>query len=220
MEQTQKSRTRFSFLGRGKMILLSLAVLGLFCGAGWIFENKGLYLLPGKMCDGFLARDTVKHVLPGARSADSYSGSRGVGENFSFRCHVATSSGSSLSGEASVRQLSLKDWLDYYRNSGGTHRIIRVSAGGIEALAQIDPGGAASSVYVPCSPPAVPEYNAGRPYAVTGETYVSGSARLKGAPLRQTLTDFAYRLSEHAYKLAECKTPRDFPKDLPRYKDS
>lgn len=220
MEQTQKRRTRFSSLGRGKMILLSLALLGLFCGAGWIFENKGLYLLPKEMCDGVLARDTVKQILPGARSADSDSGSRGVGADLTLRCHVATSGDSSLSGEASVRQLSLDDWLDYYRSSGGAKRIIRVSAGDIEALAQIDPGGTTSSVYVPCSPPAVPEYNSGRSYAVVGETYVYGSAKAKGIPLRQTLTDFAYRLSKHAYKLAECKTPRDFPKDLPRYKDS
>lgn len=220
MEQTQKSRTQLSFLGRGKMILLSLAVLGLFCGAGWLFENKGLYLLPKEMCDGVLARDTVKQVLPGARSAGSDSGSRGVGANLTLRCHVATSGGSSLSGGASVRQLSLNDWIDYYRSSGGTNQIIRVSAGDIEALVQIDPDGTTSSVYVPCSPPAVPEYNAGRPYAVVGETYVSGSAKAKGIPLRQALTDFAYRLSKHAYELAECKTPRDFPKDLPRYKDS
>jgi hypothetical protein len=202
------------------MILLSLAVLGLFCGAGWLFENKGLYLLPKEMCNGVLARDTVRQVLPGARSADSDSESRGVGANFSFRCHVGTSGDSSLSGEVSVRQLSLNDWLGYYRSSGGANRIIRVSVGDIEALAQIDPDRTTSSVYVPCSPPAVPEYNAGRPYAVVVETYVYGSAKAKGIPLRQALTDFAYRLSEHAYKLAECKAPRDFPKELPRYKDS
>ncbi|GHI04450.1 hypothetical protein [Streptomyces cellostaticus] len=38
-------------------------------------------------------------------------------------------------------------------------------------------------------------------------------------PLRQALTDFAYQLTQHAYKLAECKDSRGFPKELPRYKD-
>ncbi|MHB9861161.1 hypothetical protein [Streptomyces sp. YIM S03343] len=219
MEQTQKSRAKFSFSWNGKIFILSLAVIGLFCAGGWLFENKGLYLLPSKMCDGILGRDTVKQVLPGARSADSGSGSRGVGAGLNLRCHVTTSGDSSLSGRASVQRLSRDGWLEYYR-SVESKRIIRVSVGGIEALARIDSGENTASVYVPCSPPAVPEYSASRPYAVVGEAWVSGSAKANGIPLRQTLTDFAYRLSERAYKLAECKAPRDFPKELPRYKDS
>ncbi|WP_405990434.1 hypothetical protein [Streptomyces sp. NBC_00986] len=72
-------------------------------------------------------------------------------------------------------------------------------------------------MYVPCTPLSVPSYNSSQPYSVVGETWVSNPANTKSMPLRQTLTDFAYQLAQHAYKLAECKEPRDFPKELPRY---
>lgn len=210
MERSQTSRT--------KVILLFFVALGLFCGAGWLFLNKGLYLLPDKMCEGTLKRDMVKQVLPRAQSADSGSDSQGAGDNLSFWCHVTTSDDVSLSGEARVQSVSQQQWLDNYRESGARH-VIHVSVGDIEGLAQIDPGTDTSSVYVPCVPPAVPSYNASEPYAVIGETRVYGSAKATGVPLRQALTDFAYQLSKRAYKLAECKAPRDFPAELPRYKD-
>ena len=219
MEESQGSQKKPASRGNGKVVLLVLLVLGLFCGAGWAFLNKGLYLLPDKMCEGALTRDTAKQVLPNTRSADSSSKSQGAGDDLTFWCRVTTSGDSSLSGEARVQQVSRDKWLDYYRGSGGRHRIIRVSVGDIEALAQIDSGETTSSVYVPCTPPAVPAYNASRPYAVVGEARVYGSAKAKGVPLRQTLTDFAYQLTQHAYRLAECKNARDFPKELSRYED-
>ncbi|WP_225101296.1 hypothetical protein [Streptomyces sp. CoH27] len=70
---------------------------------------------------------------------------------------------------------------------------------------------------MPCTPPGVPGYNASRPYAVVGEARLQGPAKVKGVPLRQVLSDFAYQLAQHAYALAECKAPRNFPKELPRY---
>ncbi|MFC9464950.1 hypothetical protein [Streptomyces coelicoflavus] len=90
--------------------------------------------------------------------------------------------------------------------------------GDIEALA-LTGSRATSSVYVPCAPPSVPSYEASQPHAVIGETWVYGQAKATGEPLRQDLTDFAYQLAVHAYQLAECKAPRDFPKELPRYED-
>ncbi|MFG2120559.1 hypothetical protein [Streptomyces sp. NPDC048710] len=211
MEKSQMSRTR--------VILLFFVALGLFCGAGWLFLNKGLYLLPDKMCEGTLERDMVKEVLPRAQSADSGSDRQGAGDDLTFWCHVTTSDDVSLSGEARVQPASPEEWLEAYRGSGIRHRIIRVSVGDIEALAQIDPSADTSSVYVPCAPPGVPAYNASESYAVIGETRVYGRPKATGVPLRQALTDFAYQLSKHAYKLAECKAPRDFPAELPRYKD-
>ncbi|MGX4691709.1 hypothetical protein [Streptomyces sp. JNUCC 63] len=74
-------------------------------------------------------------------------------------------------------------------------------------------------MYVPCAPPGVPSYNASQPYAVVGEALVYGRAKVTGVPLHQALTDFAYQLTKHAYKLAECKAPRDFPEQLPRYEE-
>ncbi|MEV6536732.1 hypothetical protein AB0M86_45490 [Streptomyces sp. NPDC051639] len=217
MEKSEKSRASLASWRNGRVVLLFLVVLGLFCGAGWTFLNKGLYLLPGKMCEGTLERDMVKSVLPSARSADSGSDSQGAGDGLAFWCHVTTSDDSSLSGEARVQPTSREKWLAYYRGSGGKNRIIRVSVGGIEALAQVDSGADTSSVYVPCAPPSVPSYNASQPYAVVGEARIHGTARATGVPLRQTLTDFAYQLAQHAYKLAECKDPRAFPEELPRY---
>ncbi|MEU9989369.1 hypothetical protein AB0E10_21755 [Streptomyces sp. NPDC048045] len=219
METPQRNRSQLASWGNWKVILLFLTALGLLCGTGWIFLNKGLYLLPDKMCEGTLEQDTAKQVLPRARSADSGSATQGSGDQLSFWCHVNTSNDSWLSGEARVRPISRKDWLGSYQDSRGKNQIIRVSADGIEALAQINSEANTSAVYVPCTPPVVPDYNASQPYAVVGEARVNGPARAKGLPLGQTLTDFAYQLTQHAYKLAECKAPRDFPKELPRYKD-
>lgn len=74
-------------------------------------------------------------------------------------------------------------------------------------------------MYIPCAPPGVPAYNASRPYAVVGETSVFGQAMGPGASLRQNLTDIAYRLTRHAYERAECKAPRAFPEELPRFQE-
>ncbi|MFE0389441.1 hypothetical protein ACFW1F_36065 [Streptomyces bungoensis] len=166
----------------------------------------------------FFSRDTVKEVLPSARSADSGSDIRGSGDDLHLWCHVDTSDDSWLSGEARVQPASRAEWLDYYGPSGG-QRVIRVSVGDIEALAQVGTHAATSSAYVPCAPPGVPKYNASEPYAVVSQVSISGPAKAKGVPLRQTLTDIAYQLTQHAYKLAECKDHRDFPQELPRYKE-
>lgn len=162
----------------------------------------------------------VTRVLPNARSADEGSHSRGVGAGLSFSCYVTTSNDSGISGEARVQAASSQEWLKHYRETGGNKKVIRMSAGAVEALAQIDSENGTASVYVPCTPPAVPEYNASEPYAVIGEARVDGGTDITGRPLRQTLTDFAYRLTEHAYELAECKDARDFPEELPRYEDN
>ncbi|MDQ0958786.1 hypothetical protein QFZ66_002664 [Streptomyces sp. B4I13] len=203
----------------GRGVVLCLVVLSLLGGATWLFFIKGLYVLPKKMCDGTLARGTVTQVLPNARSADHGYRSRGVGDDFSFSCYVTTSNDSSLSGEARIKPLSSDKWLKYYQEAVDRNGLVRVSVGDIQALARIDSEAGTSSVYVPCAPPVVPEYNASVPYAVVGEARVDGSVEVTGRPLGQTLTDFAYRLAQHAYKLAECKDPRSFPERLPRYED-
>ncbi|MEU3828327.1 hypothetical protein AB0F36_23875 [Streptomyces sp. NPDC029080] len=199
-----------------KVLVLFFAALTFCCGAGWAFLNKGLYLLPDKMCGGALARDTVEQVLPDARSADTGSDRTGAGAGLRLWCHVTTSNDSLLSGEVRVAPAGPQEWLKSYRESGQKH-VIHVSVGDIGALAQLDPGAGTSSVYVPCAAPGVPSYNATQPYAVVGEAWVDGPAKAKGMALRQALTDFAYQLTEHAYGAAECKAPRDFPEKLPRY---
>jgi hypothetical protein len=207
-----------AFRGNVKVVSLFFVVLGLLCGGGWIFLNKGLYLLPERMCEGALDRDVVKRVLPEAREAESGSDIRGAGADLSFSCHVTTSDDSTLSGKARVQPLSRDKWLEYYRGPGGQHQVIRVSAGDVEALA-LTGSSTVSSVYVPCAPPSVPSYNASQPYAVVGEVWVYGEAKATGESLRQHLTDFAYQLAAHAYETAECKMPRSFSQELPRYGD-
>ncbi|MFF8592651.1 hypothetical protein ACF061_14600 [Streptomyces sp. NPDC015220] len=219
MEKPRRSQKVSPSWGDVKVVLIFLLSLGLFCGAGWAFLNKGLYLLPEKMCEGVLERDMVKQVLPRARSADSGSGDQGAGYDLIFSCHVTTSNDSILSGRALVQPISREKWREYYRGSGERNQIIRVSVGDMEALAQIGSGAGTSSVYIPCTPPGAPPHSASQPYAVVGETWVHGEAKPSGAPLRQSLTDIAYRLTEHAYKLAECKAPRVWPKELPRYEE-
>jgi hypothetical protein len=217
METLQTSRTQLATWPSVKTFLSILLILGMFCGAGWAFLNKGLYLLPNKMCDGTLERDTVKWVIPKARSADSGFDSQGAGDDITFPCHVTTSNDSIPSGKAQVEPVSRDQWLEYYRSSGKQNQLFHVSVGNIEALAQINSSANTSSVYVPCTPPFVPSYNSTQPYAVFGEAWIRKSANAKSVPLRETLTDFAYQLTQHAYKLAECKKSRAFPKELPRY---
>ncbi|MDX2683327.1 hypothetical protein [Streptomyces soliscabiei] len=219
VDKSTWSREKIATWESGKGLVLCLVVLSLLGGATWLFFIKGLYMLPEKMCEGTLERGVVTRVLPNARSADEGSHSRGVGDDLSFSCYVTTSNDSGLSGEARVQPASSQEWLKYYQETGGRKNVIRVSVGDIEALAQINSKNSTASVYVPCTPPAVPEYNASEPYAVIGEARIDGSTEITGRPLRQTLTDFAYRLTEHAYKLAECKDARDFPGELPRYED-
>jgi hypothetical protein len=183
------------------------------------FFTKGLEHLPSKMCENTVDRDMVIDVLPSARSAKEGSDRQNSGDDLTFYCHVATSSDSSLWSQAGVRPVSKEKWLKSYRGSGGDSRIIRVSVDGIEAVARLDPEDTEAGVYVSCVPPTVPSYNASAAYAVITEVNVSGDAKATGATLRQTLTDVAYRLTEHVYKLAECKAPRDFPDELPRYEN-
>lgn len=198
------------------ILLTILVVIG---GGMFLFFIKGLYLLPDHVCDGAVQRSLVIRTLPSARSADEWAGQGGSGQNFSYGCRVSTSGPSILSGMVNLRAATEADWKDSHGSAAG-HRFISVSAEGVEALAEVDGDAGAASVYIPCTPVGVTEENASRPYALVTDASVSGKSKASGMALRQALTDFAYRLSEHAYKLAECKAPRDFPKELPRYEGS
>ncbi|MFE1308768.1 hypothetical protein [Streptomyces sp. NPDC058755] len=117
---------------------------------------------------------------------------------------------------ARVDDASPQAWLSHYGGSAD-RRTVRVSSDGIEALAEVDGDRGSSSVYVPCVPRGVRAGDADQTYAVVAEANVVGKTRVSGMALGQALTDFAYRLAEHAYQLAECENPRDFPEELPRY---
>ncbi|MDQ0598505.1 hypothetical protein QF037_002850 [Streptomyces canus] len=202
-----------------KGILLSLTALCLAGVAIWVgyvqFFTNGLESLPTKICDGSVDRGLATQVLPPARSAEEGVKRQNSGDDLTFYCHVDTSNDSSLWSEAKVQPLSKADWLESYGVGGGNNRIIHTSVDGIEAVAKLDTEHAA--VYVSCSPPGVPSYNASEDYAVTTRVEANGDLNVTGTALRQVLTDFAYQVTKHTYELAECKEPRDFPDQLPRY---
>lgn len=203
-----------------RAFLIATAILVLVCGGLFAFFVKGLYLLPGKVCEASVQRDLVIHTLPRARAADQWADHKGSGRNFMFDCRVSTSSDSILSGGVNLRQSSKADWATGYGSSAGT-AVVRTSAGRVAGLAQVGVGHGVASVYVPCEPknPGDRQSGAAAPNALVAETSVSGSSRISGAALRQALTDIAYQLVRHAYTLAECAGPDDFPAQLPRYGD-
>ncbi|MFJ4952857.1 hypothetical protein [Streptomyces sp. NPDC088760] len=195
-------------------------ILVLVCGGLFLFFVKGLYLLPDKVCEGSVQRDLVIRTLPQARAADEWADHKGSGQNFMFDCRVSTSGHSILSGGVSLRESSKADWAAGYGSSAGT-AVVQTSAGRVAGLAQVDTDHGVASVYVPC---VSKDAKAGRgdaagPRALVAEASVTGKSRVSGAALRQALTDFAYQLIRHAYALAECKGPGDFPGQLPRYGD-
>ncbi|GAA0930002.1 hypothetical protein [Streptomyces thermoalcalitolerans] len=221
-ENREQNVTQYTLKG----FVASLAVLCLVGCAGWFGYvqtfTKGLERLPAKVCENTVERDLVIQVLPPARSAEEWAGLRNTKYDFTFQCQVVTSSESSVWGRIWVQPVSKADWLERFRESRD-EKIVRVSVDGVEALAQFDAEDAFSAAYVPCASPAISSYDASRnkDYAVIAEVSASVYENRKptGATLRQPLTDIAYQLTKHVYKLAKCKPSRDFPEELPRYED-
>ncbi|MFR9788690.1 hypothetical protein ACL07V_08430 [Streptomyces sp. MB22_4] len=199
-----------------KAFFIGLAVIGLTSGSAFLYFMKGLYLLPDKVCDHAIQRDIAIRTLPRARAADEWADQGGTGRRFSFACRVSTSSDSILSGQVDLRDSSEAAWVSAYGDLAGS-RVVRVSKGGVEALAQVGGDKGAASVYVPCVPKSVKEIGASHDYALVANVGVAGKSRATGAALRQALTDFAYQLTVHAYKLADCAEPHSFPEEMPRY---
>ncbi|WP_143070829.1 hypothetical protein [Streptomyces malaysiense] len=201
-----------------KALFITLTIMAIIGGSTFLYFMKGLYLLPGKVCDGAANRGIAIRTLPHTRAADQWSDQGGTGRRFSFACRISTSSGSTLSGEVDLRDSSEAAWVDFYGRLAGK-RVVRASKGDLEALAQVDGDSGSASVYVPCVPKNLKESGVPHTYGLVADVSVTGKSRSTGAGRRQDLTDFAYQLTEHAYKLANCKEPRNFPEELPRYKD-
>lgn len=205
-----------------KGFLLGLAILSLVGGAVWFgyvqIFTKGLERLPSKVCDGAVERDVVVRALPSTRTAEEGANRRHEGDDLTFSCYLYTSADSILSGMAKVEDASVQQWLNHYGASTG-REAIRVSAGGVEALAELDSNSGTSSVYIPCVPRGVRAEDANESYAISSEASVIGDSRVSGAALRQAVTDFAYQLTKHTYELAECQAPRTLPDELPHYEE-
>ncbi|WP_432159173.1 hypothetical protein [Streptomyces sp. bgisy153] len=217
MGKPMENRSKAATLASARGFLFSLTILCLVGAGAWFgyvqFFTKGLQHLPAKVCEDTVDRKLVTQVLPSARSAEESSRRRHSGEDLEFYCHVDTSGDSSLLGETRVRAVSKGDWLKSYQEGKDIDHYVRASFGDIEALASRDSEYAA--IYVPCTPQ--PTNNAASDRAVITRVFVSGASKEAGVALRQTLTDIAYQLTEHVYKIAECQEIRNFPSQLPRY---
>ncbi|MFF7977128.1 hypothetical protein [Streptomyces sp. NPDC007905] len=201
---------------------LTLGAIALcLVGGGWFgyqqLFTKGLDRLSEKVCDDAVARETAVRALPDSRSAEQSAKRSGSGTIFTFTCRVVTSSDSFLSGEVKIQDTSERTWADFYGSHAGT-ALLRSSADGVEALAQLDNHHGTASVYVPCVPHGVKADAASESYAHVTEARPIGDTRSTGTSLRQAVTDFAYQLTKHACELGDCQTPRAFPAELPRYK--
>ncbi len=207
-----RNATRYLALGAVALCLV---------GGGWFgyqqLFTKGLDKLSAAVCDKAVTRETVVRVLPDSRSADQSAERSGSGTNFSFRCRVVTSGDSFLSGEVKIQDASERTWADFYGSHAGT-TLLRSSADGVEALAQLDNHHGTASVYVPCVPRGAQADTASESYALVAEARAIGDTRSTGTSLRQAVTDFAYQLTKHAYELGDCRQPHTFPAELPRYK--
>ncbi|WP_416977140.1 hypothetical protein [Streptomyces sp. T028] len=218
MAEDARSKERAATKASVKGFLICLTVLSLVGAAAWFALTTGLERLPSKVCDGAVDRDVVIRTLPRTRTAEEGASKRHEGKDLMFSCHIYTSADSILSGMAQVEDASVQQWLNHYGgNTDG--EAVRVSANGIEALAQLDVDSGNSSVYIPCVPRGVRSEEAKESYAIITEAGVVGEGRVSGAALRQAVTDFAYQVTKYAYELAECQGSRILPKKLPRYED-
>ncbi|MFF2212532.1 hypothetical protein [Streptomyces antibioticus] len=218
-DRTAENREWIATKESAKGFFFCLAVLCLAGGAAWFgyvqIFTKGLERLPAKVCDGAVDRDVVIRALPKTRSAEESATRQGVGQDLHFSCQVYTSGEPFLTGWVDVERASPQAWLRYYGADVGDDAV-RVSVDGIEALAKLNASGRAS-VYIPCAPKGVQADESSRPYAIIAEANVIAAEEEAGAAVRQAVTDVAYQLAKHSYKLVECQAPRGFPDELPRY---
>lgn len=212
-------------LHTGRNIFIGLLLIAVVGGGFFLFFNKGLYMLPDKVCDSSVDRGLAIRTLPLTRAAHHRTGQYRTGADFQYFCFVSTSSGSRMEGNVSIQDASDSEWADDHGPLAG-HRVVKTSKEGIRALAQIgeDANDSHASVYVACTTPLDPYGLDGttdtkpHTYALVTDADVLGKTSATGSELRQNLTDFAYQIARHAYKLAKCQEPRHFPEQLPRYK--
>ncbi|MFJ4811536.1 hypothetical protein [Streptomyces longwoodensis] len=210
--ETERAATRYAV----KWIVLSLVILSLLGGGAWFALTTGLERLPKKMCDGAVERDLAIRALPRTRTADDSYDQRSGGTEIEYACRVYTSAGSILTGRAEVNDVSPANWVEHFVGAS-QHDAVKVSVGGIEAMARLDRESGISYVYVPCAPRDFQAEDASEAYAVTAEASVVGDGRVSGAALRQVVTDFAYQVAVHTVDLAQCQGRPSLPGKLPRY---
>ncbi|WP_157878566.1 hypothetical protein [Streptomyces chattanoogensis] len=200
--------------------MTKIALCCILLGAGVFgfleFFTKGLDRLPAKVCHGAVDREIAASALPDTRKAYEGGKSDPSGETFTSTCYVKTSSnfiseGSIISGEAELGDATSTSWSNRFTASGNGKKF-EASSGGIKAISYPE----RSSIYVPCTPPGKKKEQARQAYALIVEARTIGETRVTGTPLRQAITDFAYQLARHAYKVGECQEPRKFPAELPR----
>ncbi|MFE6919013.1 hypothetical protein [Streptomyces rubiginosohelvolus] len=74
-----------------------------------------------------------------------------------------------------------------------------------------------ASLYVPCTPARRKPGEARSAYGLVVEARTIGETVVTGDGLRQEVTDIAYRLLTHSYRIQGCREGRTFPAELPRF---
>lgn len=172
--------------------------------------HSGLNRLPERPCEGGVERDTAAAALPDARAAYERGVQHESGDDFKYFCYVKTSSGSIISGEAEVGRGTYETWP--VRQSLKDTPAVEVAAPGVRALATEN----SAFVFVPCTPRNEKKHPKLPPLGLFVQARTVDDTRVEGAELRQLVTDFAYQLTKHTSKLADCQEPRIFPAQLPR----
>ncbi|MFC8827133.1 hypothetical protein ACFT9I_17535 [Streptomyces sp. NPDC057137] len=201
--------------GIKKNLIVTVAFCALMAGSFLGYQQiftKGIDRLPARPCSGAVDRSIVAGALPDARTADERGKitTTSASNQFTFSCYV-NAGGSIISGEAQSGFATEEGWRQSYSSKVGRDPV-SVSAGEVKVIALDN----LASVYVPCTPPRQAEYKVERNHSLVSDVRTIGESRVKGRALRQVLMDFAYQLTEHAYKTGECKEAREFPDELPR----
>lgn len=187
-----------------------LLLAGGFAGYRFLFTN-GLDELPHQVCSGAVDREIAIRALPPSRSAEEGDRSGTPGQHFFYSCYIYAGDDSTISGEAQASDSSVATWVNFYKGKRGGDKLVRVGQGPVQALSL--PGGLVS-VYVPCTPPRTDPGEAVQSYALVTEARTIGETRAKGEDLRQAVTDFAYAITKHAYRVGECQEHISFPANL------
>ena len=205
MRSMKKNPRALLYIGAGCLLLT-----GGFTGYHFLFTN-GLEKLPHEVCSGAVDRETAVRALPPSRSAEEGDRSGSPGQHFFFSCYIYSGDESTLSGESQASDSSVATWMDFYKGKRGGDKLVRIRKGPVQALSL--PGGLVS-VYVPCTPPRTDPGEAVQSYSLITEARTIGETRAKGEELRQAVTDFAYAITKHAYRVGECQERISLPANL------
>ncbi|NUW01384.1 hypothetical protein [Streptomyces sp. CAI 127] len=199
-------------ISKQALVVLAVVAVGAF-GYVQVF-TKGVDRLPERVCSGAVDRDIAVRVLPGTISATERGRKLdGAGEGSTFSCNVKTHGQDSiLSGDGSIHDVSEGDWLEGVEGRADASKL-EVDHRGVHAVSYASQ----ASLYVPCTPAGRGPGEARSAYGLLVEARTIGDTAVTGDELRQEVTDFAYQILTHSYRIQGCQEGRTLPAELPRF---